>query len=223
MKLFKTAILALTVVSVASCATVVKRTAVDAPLAQDRTVGVVVQSDQDGTFVSTLRASLLDRGYQTLLLADVTGVPQGARTEEQFSTLEAITAQIAESGEVQMPAGQFDAFLERTSFDASVAYLQSYSGMLTYLREERGVDVLLVINNERSLRVWAYAYDMEADGMLFSYFLSTTANSFAEAVPPVSNNDSERWIKQVQGNPSNNADARALDLAEDIVTILSGQ
>ena len=121
-----------------------------------------------------------------------------------------------------MPASDFQGFLRQTSIDSSVAYLRSYRNLLQYLREESGVDVLLVVNNERSLRVWAYAYDLVDDAVLFSYYLSTTANGFETAVPRVSAETNPGWIVEIPINPDSNADARAIDVAEDIAQQVTG-
>ena len=221
--LWRIVIVGVAIVTVGGCATVVKRSAVESSVAPERSIGVVLQSDQEGTFAATLRAAFIDRGYRTVFLADAAAVPPAARADRRFSTLGDIASSMAESGEVQMPASDFQGFLRQTSIDSSVAYLRSYRNLLQYLREESGVDVLLVVNNERSLRVWAYAYDLVDDAVLFSYYLSTTANGFETAVPRVSAETNPGWIVEIPINPDSNADARAIDVAEDIAQQVTGQ
>lgn len=223
MKRYVQVVLVVLSLSLVGCTTVIRRTAIENPVEQDRAVGIVVNSDQDGTLPAMLRASLVERGYRTLLLSDQSAVPSGAATSGSFNTLEDITQEIAETGEVGMGASQFQEFLQNTNFDSSTAYLSSYADMLSYLGEQRGLDVLLVVNNRNALRVWAYAYDLDADTVIFSYYLATDARSFPSVVPPAAAESSDGWTAEVTGPLANNSDARAIDIAEDITTLLAGE
>lgn len=219
----RVAVLAVAIIALSGCATVVKRSAVQTPVDSEQRVGIVLQSDQEGAFASTLRAAFVERGYQTVFLADESAIPEAARNGRRFSALDEIVGSIGESGEVQMPNGDFQSFLDQTSIDASLAYLRSYASFLQYVSEERDIDVLLVLNNEGALRVWAYAYELETDGVLFSYYLAANAAGFATGVPRVSAEDAAGWTVAIPFNPTSNADIRAIDVAEDLVGQLTDQ
>lgn len=220
---FRLTVIAAAVVATTGCATVIKRSALETAVVPEQRVAIALQSDQEGTFASTLRAAFIDRGYQTVFLADAAAVPPAARAGRRFSTLSSIASSIGESGEVQMPNQDFQSFLQQTDVDSSIAYLRSYRSLLDYIRDDRGADVLLVVNNERSLRVWAYAYDLENETVLFSYYLSTSPLGFETAVPRASTEENDGWIVEVPIQPTNNADVRALDVAEDIVQQVTEQ